>query len=265
MEGKMSEECSLFIDFENIRYGLLKLSGEEPNFSELLDKVKKYGHPTLMKAYADFSEHPESVKRQLQILGIDSINVTVKKTSYKNSSGKEVERIKNASDMFLALDAIMEAEEANTLGKKKTFIIATGDKDYIRLVALLRHRFNQEVVICGIPGEISADLERAANITDNFDIKRPPPTNIEEIKKAICEMIQRGPSPLEYWSMRIIDSWILDPRQKIPGTAKEKRDALSTLKAEGVLIVREREDPRRGKRNETILDVDTARKNGYIR
>jgi uncharacterized LabA/DUF88 family protein len=260
----MSEESALFIDFENIRYGLLNQFGQEPNFSVLVEKAKKYGRPTMMKAYADFSEHPEEVKRQLQILGIDAINVTVKRTTVKDSAGKTVVRIKNAADMFLALDAIMEAIGADALKKKKTFLIATGDRDYVRLVALLKNRFDQEVVICGIPGEIAVDLERAADKIDHLDIKKAPPTSPEEIKKAICQMIQRGPSPLEYWSMRVIDSWCQDNRQKIPGTAKERRDALSSLKDESVIILEEIDDPKRGKRMKASIDIAAAKKLGYI-
>jgi len=260
----MSEEVAVFIDIENIRYGLLNEYGQEPDFSYLIDKAKKYGRPTVMKAYADFSEHPPDLTRQLQICGIEAINVPVKRRMVKDSTGKAVERVKNAADMVLALDAIMKAIEADNQKKSKTFLIVSGDRDYVRLVALLRQRFAQEVVICGIPGAVSADLERAANILDNFEVKKSAPVNSLDIKKGIVKMLLRGPSPLDYWSMKIIDDWSQNPRQAIPGTAKEKRDALSALKDENVIICKEIDDPKRGKRMAASLDEGEARKKGYI-
>ena len=73
-----------------------------------------------MKAYADFQEHPPELNRQLQIVGIDSINTPVKRNTYKRGS-QEIERIKNAADMCLALDAIMAAVEADNDKKEKVF------------------------------------------------------------------------------------------------------------------------------------------------
>ena len=45
--------------------------------------------------------------------------------------------MKNAADMVLALGAVTQALEADNTGKKKTFIIITGDRDYIKLATLL--------------------------------------------------------------------------------------------------------------------------------
>jgi len=61
-----------------------------------------------MKAYADFSEHPSELNRALQVAGIEAINIPVKRTTY-DKGDKSVERVKNAADMVLALDAVLEA------------------------------------------------------------------------------------------------------------------------------------------------------------
>ncbi len=100
-------EVAVFVDLENLRYSMLNLHGLEPDFKTLMDKVRQHGRPSVMRAYADFSEHPAVLRRQLQIVGIEAINVPVKKIT-KPSQRHSVERIKNAADMVLALDAILE-------------------------------------------------------------------------------------------------------------------------------------------------------------
>lgn len=106
-----------------------------------------------MRAYADFTEHPSELNRQLQVVGIEAINTPVKRNTYKRGT-QDVERIKNAADMCLALDAIMEAYEADNSGKKKNFLLVAGDRDYVKLVTLLRNRFGQNVVVVGVPGAV---------------------------------------------------------------------------------------------------------------
>ena len=54
----MSDEVAVFIDLENLRYGLLNQYGIEPDFNKIVEKARAYGRLTMMRAYADFSEHP---------------------------------------------------------------------------------------------------------------------------------------------------------------------------------------------------------------
>ena len=103
MENIMMDEVAVFIDFENLRYGLLNDYGLEPDFREIVAKAKKYGRPSVMRAYADFSEHPDDLRTQLHISGIEAINIPVKRKIY-TEGGKEIQRIKNAADMVLALE-----------------------------------------------------------------------------------------------------------------------------------------------------------------
>ena len=151
------QEVAVFIDLENLRYSLLNLYGQEPSFSAVVEKAKTYGRPSVMRAYADFAEHPHSIRQQLHIAGIEAINVNVKRVK-RPDAPKGVERVKNAADMILALDAVLEASDADASSKKKTFLLVTGDADYIKLVTQLRNRFGQKVIICGVKGAIGADL-----------------------------------------------------------------------------------------------------------
>ncbi len=259
----MPEEVALFIDLENLRYGLLNNHGQEPDFAYLVEKAKRYGRPSMMRAYADFTEHPPQMNRQLQVVGIEAINVPVKRTTYSGITGS-IERVKNAADMVLALDAITEALGVDLIDRVKSFLIVTGDRDYVKLVTLLRNRFGQRVIICGVPGCISSDLETAAGETDHIEVSPVEPTDPLQLRQALVAMVMRGPAPLTYWSVKIVDQWAQSPNQSIPGTAKERRDAIGQLLDEGVLVRRPRPDPKRGQVQEAVLDQDKAKTLGYI-
>ncbi len=260
----MPDEVAVFIDVENIRYGLLNHHGIEPDFQAIVQKAQKYGRPSVMKAYADFSEHPPGMNRQLEIAGIEAINIPVKRTTVQRGQ-TEVERAKNAADMASALDALVEAFDADAQGKSKVFLIFTGDRDYVRLFTQLRNRFGQRVVAAGVPGSISNDLRLAAGETDPIEVPQVHHTDMQALKSAIVVMVKGGPDPLRYWSMKIIDQWCQDPRQRIPGTAKERRDAISALKLEGVLVQQEGRDEKTGRTvMEVVLNNDQANKLGHL-
>jgi uncharacterized LabA/DUF88 family protein len=263
MRAGIADEVTVLIDFENLRYGLLNNHGIAPDVLALVERAKKYGRPTIMRAYADFSEHPEEIKRQLQIAGIEAIDIPVKKTTY-TKAGRDIERIKNAADMVLALDAVIQALDADSNGIKKVFFLVTGDRDYIKLVTHLRNRFGQRVIVCGVPGSIAGDLVSAAGEQDHIEIPKRDPVDPHLLKTAICAMIRRGPAPLTYWSLRLIDQWSQDVRQNIPGTAKERRDAINSLVDECVLTKQQFTDPRGKTVMKAIFDEALASSKGYL-
>jgi len=233
---RVTNEVAVFIDLENLRYSLLNIFGQEPDFTKVVEKAKKYGRPSVMRAYADFSEHPPNLRQQLHIAGIEAINVIVKRVK-KPGKAKGIERVKNAADMFMALDAILEAADADDDGKVKTFILVTGDADYIKLVTQLRNRFGQKVIIAGVQGAIGGDLVSSADGEDHIDCEILEPVDMYVLKTTIVKMVQKGCAPsLKFWSVRTIDQWSQSPRQNISGTAREKRDALHELLDERVLI-----------------------------
>lgn len=260
----MNDEVAMFIDIENLRYGLLNDYGQEPDFAYLVEKAKKYGRPSMMRAYADFAEHPSELNRQLQIVGVEAINIPVKRSTYSKSDNNIVERVKNAADMVLALDAVTQAIEADSSGKQKTFIIVSGDRDYIRLTTLLKHKFGQKVIICGVPGSVSPDLETAADDCDHIEIEKPEPADMNKLKIAIVKMVSKGCSPLKYWSVRTVDQWAQSGKHSIPGTAKDRRDGIHELLDECVLKRQERLDIKRGRVTEVVLYLDEASKRNYL-
>lgn len=147
-------EVALFIDFENVRYGLKNNYSREPDPQFLMAKARKYGPVALATAYADFTEHPDYFRRKLEVAGISSRDVARRSPDVAH---------KSSSDMAMLMDIIdclLDRPTVNTL------ILMTGDSDFIRVVARARHRFGKKVVISGVPGSVSNDLIAAADAAD---------------------------------------------------------------------------------------------------
>ena len=262
MADQENTQIAVYLDLENIRYSMLNIYGQEPDFRQMMDKIRLHGRPSVMRAYADFSEHPPATDRDLRISGFDPINVATKKISTPNR-GSPGQRIKNAADMVLAIDAIVEASDAHANGINKTFYLITGDSDFIKLVTQIRNKFDQRVVVCGVPGSMSHDLRLASDGVDEFEVPAVSSARDEEVLAAIVKMIIRGKPPLGFWSMKLLDQWSQDERNAIPGTAKQHRDALSLLLTDEVLLQKEREFKGRTI-TETYLNQERAKEKGYL-
>ncbi len=71
----MPDQVAVFIDVENLRYGLINNYGIEPDFRAVVQEAQKYGRPSLMRAYADFAEHPPLRYWSLRIMRLLMISL----------------------------------------------------------------------------------------------------------------------------------------------------------------------------------------------
>ncbi len=147
-------EVGLFVDFDNIRYGMLNVYGEEPDPQVLIEKARKYGPVAVAYAYADFSVHPALYRRKLEVAGIAARDVP-------RTNADAVD--KSSADMAMLMDIIDCLLDRPYV---KTLVLMTGDSDFIRVTARARNRFGKRVVICGVPGSVSGDLIESADIYD---------------------------------------------------------------------------------------------------
>ncbi|MDE3090228.1 MAG: NYN domain-containing protein [Chloroflexota bacterium] len=147
-------EVALFIDFENVRYGLKNNYGREPDPQTLMAKARKYGPVAQAVAYADFTEHPDFFRRKLEVAGITPRDVPRRSPDVAH---------KSSSDMAMLMDIIDCLLDRPTVG---TLMLMTGDSDFIRVVARARHRFGKRVIISGVPGSVSNDLISSADAAD---------------------------------------------------------------------------------------------------
>jgi uncharacterized LabA/DUF88 family protein len=156
-----NEKVALFIDFDNIRIGIRQhFSTPSRNADihpgKLMSKASKYGRVVSAKAYADFTGHPKEFQDKLLFAaGIEPIHAPSKVSGGRRQS---------SADMHMVIDMFLEAIDHEDIA---TFVLMTGDADFVRMVATLRRRFGRKVIISGVQStSTSLDLMNAADARD---------------------------------------------------------------------------------------------------
>lgn len=238
-------EVALFVDFENIRYGLRRYN-QEPIIPQLMEKARKYGTVAVALAYADFSDHPDWVRRQMDIAGISARDVPLRR--FFNNG---VERLKSSADLHMVMDIM---ETVLDRPHVHTYVLMAGDSDYIRVTTWLRNRFAKKVVISGVPGSISSDLVLAAGFDDPVEpAPEIPSAEQEAVIGALVEMIHRREPPLGFWTVRLVLDWARDRRNNIPANEAGTAQAVTAMVQEQMLI---REVQERNGREVTVASLN---------
>lgn len=151
------------MDYENIHISLERQYHiiPEPNRLAILltEEIKKMGKILIGQAYADWEEY-EGVQPAFKKHGINPRYVLSKTTIHKNGeTGHEIVTRKNSSDIALALDA---SEALHTRDDIDTFVVISGDRDFVELVSKLHNR-NKHVVLFGVEKTTSKELIDAAD------------------------------------------------------------------------------------------------------
>ncbi len=157
-------ELAVFVDFENIRYSTINSFGREPDPLLWRDMAMKHGLMGVARAYADFDQHPDAVRTRLDVAGFEAFHYPAKRVT--DASGRE--RYTSRSDLNMAVDIINTALVRPDIN---TFLIFSGDKDFIRLVTTLRNRLGKRVIIAGVPGSVSPELVAAAGESDMIEME----------------------------------------------------------------------------------------------
>ena len=204
-----TDEVAAFVDFENIRYSTINSYGREPDPVVWRDKALKYGLMSVAKAYADFDQHPPHVRTRLDVAGFEQNHYPAKRS--QDSQGRE--KIASRSDLNLVVDIINTALVRPDI---KTFLLFSGDKDFIRLVTTLRNRLGLRVVICGVPGSISPDLVAAAGEEDPIEVEQTEDIDISVIQSisAYVDQLHDGFVPTQSHMSRSL--WRFVDRSKLP-------------------------------------------------
>ena len=237
MHGIGAGEVGLFIDLENIRYSYLNVYQIEPNVSAFIDKARRHGRVSVAMAYADFNEHPHWVRRALDVAGITARDVPVRRFVREGQ-----DRVKSSADLHMLMDIMEAALDRPQVG---TYVLMTGDSDYIRVITWIKNRFDKRVVISGVPGTISADLVAAAGESDHLEAAQGAATEaLLAPIEAITVMLKRCVPPTGFWTIRLIDQWSRDSRNGVPGSDPDKSNAISYMLRHGLM-----------RRYKTVTDV----------
>jgi uncharacterized LabA/DUF88 family protein len=236
-------EVALFIDFENIRYGLKNNYAREPDPQMLMAKARKYGPVSQAFAYADFTEHPDYFRRKLEVAGITPRDIPRRSPDVAH---------KSSSDMAMLMDIIdclLDRPNVNTL------ILMTGDSDFIRVVARARNRFGKRVIIAGVPGSVSNDLIASADAADpivepewapvNTLPVTPPPLlesvplpSSDSLSQVECELIKlldRLERTKPYLTFLFVKTHALSPTNQMNLTPMQVDLVLTRFKELGIL------------------------------
>lgn len=159
--AEKTDAIALFIDYENVHYGLVNQYRFKPNVSHLvsliLGEVSKGGNILIKKAYADW-EKPEfdGVQAALKRTGVEPAYALSKKTP---RGGGQTTTWKESADAVLLLDALSTLFERPDIDQ---FVIVTGDRAALDLMHRLRSR-GKKVKICALESAIAQELVDAVS------------------------------------------------------------------------------------------------------
>ena len=152
----MNEDLAIFIDWENIYISTVTEYNSKPNVSAMLEKAREYGRIVSATAYADWTEGDF---RQAPPT-LYSNGITPKYISARYfPGGKASKRRTNSIDVMLAVECSDFLHKHPQVG---TYVLVTGDGDFIPLVSLLRSQ-GKNVVVIGVSEATSYHLIESAD------------------------------------------------------------------------------------------------------
>ena len=151
-------DVAVFIDFENIYISVRNRYDTNPNFESIMELCQRYGRVTIARAYADWYRYPR-VTNALYANGIEPMYVPT--YHYDREQGRMGRPIKNSVDMHLCIDLMKTLYAYGNIG---TYVLITGDRDFIPLVNAVRQQGKKTVVI----GVAQATASHLAQSADEF-------------------------------------------------------------------------------------------------
>ncbi len=157
-------DVALFIDWENFKISLAA-GNRSPNLSSLKEEVSNQGRMVVAKAYADWVTRAPELRGASQFIndppslyaaGIEPVFVPTRipSTQASSANGIRTYRVKNSVDVKMTADCIECAHSYPNIG---TFVLVSGDSDFLHVVNALR-TMGKQVVIIGVSWSTSRRL-----------------------------------------------------------------------------------------------------------
>ncbi|MDA0264707.1 MAG: NYN domain-containing protein [Chloroflexi bacterium] len=174
-------DVALFIDWENFKISLA-VGHRTPNVSALKEEVSNHGRVVIAKAYADWVTRAPELRGASQFLndppslyaaGIEPVFVPTRAPSPNatNANGMRTGRIKNSVDVKMTADCIEIAHSYPNIG---TYVLVSGDSDFIHVVNALR-TMGKHVVVVGVSWSTSRRLADQVDTLVLYDVDVDPP------------------------------------------------------------------------------------------
>ena len=152
----MPEDLAVFIDWENIYISTVTEYGAKPNVSAILEKAREYGRIVSATAYADWTDGDfRDAPPTLYSNGISPRYISARYFP----GGRSQKRRTNSIDVMLAVEC---SDFLHYHPQVDTYVLVTGDGDFIPLVSLLRSR-GKTVVVIGVSEATSYHLIESAD------------------------------------------------------------------------------------------------------
>ncbi|MBA2442169.1 MAG: NYN domain-containing protein [Rubrobacter sp.] len=152
----MPEDLAIFMDWENIYISTVTEYNSKPNVSAILEKAQEYGRVVSSSAYADWTDGDfRGAPPTLYSNGISPRYISARYFP----GGKSQKRRTNSIDVMLAVECSDFLHKHPQVG---TYVLVTGDGDFIPLVSLLRSQ-GKTVVVIGVSEATSYHLIESAD------------------------------------------------------------------------------------------------------
>lgn len=164
--GPQQDDVALFIDWENLKYSLQQRN-REPSISGLVEAIASRGRLVIARAYADWLDRSHIFsqdQRHLYISGIEPVYVPA---SVDPLTG---ERRKNSIDVKMSTDCM---EVSFTNDHINTFVLVSGDADFLHIASSLRSRGNR-VIMIGVSWSTSNRFAEAVDDLVYYDKEIDP-------------------------------------------------------------------------------------------
>jgi uncharacterized LabA/DUF88 family protein len=152
----MPEDLAVFIDWENIYISTVTEYKSKPNVSAILEKSREYGRIVSATAYADWTDGDfRNAPPTLYSNGISPRYISARYFP----GGRSHKRRTNSIDVMLAVEC---SDFLHNHPQVDTYVLVTGDGDFIPLVSLLRSQ-GKVVVVIGVSEATSYHLIESAD------------------------------------------------------------------------------------------------------
>jgi uncharacterized LabA/DUF88 family protein len=160
MENNDTGKVAIFVDYENLFYSMHNKYQAQPDPMEFIGIARDYGQIITARAYGDFEKNPY-IKNEVPKLRAASFEVVHTRTELVGGKEKSYTDFKIVEDLFVFKEENRDVQ---------CIILATGDGHFSNIVARLKIRDGRRVIVVGVKGTISRELQMAAGRDDVIEI-----------------------------------------------------------------------------------------------